>query len=37
MARIIVEVRAAEGGAHAKTLVERQVKLYGRYCERRGL
>ncbi len=37
MPRVIVEIRAAEGGDHAKLLVTRQVKLYARYAERRGL
>ena len=32
-----VEVRAAEGGEDAKLLVEEQVEIYQRLCERRGL
>lgn len=36
-ASVIVEVRAAEGGEHAKELVEKQVGVYVRYCTRRFL
>lgn len=28
----ILEIRAAEGGADAKDLVERTVGIYGRFC-----
>ena len=34
---IIVEIRAAEGGADAKQLVREQVGIYGRYALRRRL
>lgn len=34
---VIVEVRAAEGGADAKLLVLEQVKIYLRLCDRRSL
>lgn len=37
MDTIIVEIRAAEGGADAKLLVQDQVGIYARLCERRGL
>ncbi len=29
----LVEIRAAEGGADAKALVELQADVYARYCE----
>lgn len=32
----IVEIRAAEGGEDAKLLVEDQVKIYSKYCNRRS-
>jgi len=34
---VIVEIRAAEGGADARLLVEEQVRIYARLAERRGL
>lgn len=34
---VMVEIRAAEGGADAKDLVREQAGLYGRYCKLRGL
>lgn len=34
---IVVEIRAAEGGADAKDLVTEQVKIYSKLCARRGL
>ncbi len=37
MESIIVEIRAAEGGADAKLLVELQVSIYGRYADRSRL
>ena len=37
MDRIMVEVRAAEGGSDAKLLVRDQVAIYEKYCARRGL
>jgi protein subunit release factor A len=37
METIIVEVRAAEGGADAKMLVRDQLAIYARYCTRSGL
>lgn len=30
---IIVEIRAAEGGADAKDLVNEQFAIYSRFCE----
>jgi len=37
MESIVVEIRAAEGGMDAKLLVEQQVQIYKRYCQRRSL
>ena len=34
---MIVEIRAAEGGADAKLLVEDQACIYARLAARRGL
>ncbi len=34
---LIIEIRAAEGGDHAKQLVVTQTSLYAKLCERRGL
>lgn len=34
---VVVEIRAAEGGADAKLLVLEQVKIYLRLCARRML
>lgn len=34
---VIVEIRAAEGGADAKLLVEEQFAIYLRLGDRRGL
>lgn len=34
---ILVEIRAAEGGQDAKSLVIEQTKIYLRLCVRRGL
>jgi protein subunit release factor A len=34
---IVVEIRAAEGGADAKLLVEEQFGIYARLAVRRGL
>ena len=34
---VVVEIRAAEGGADAKLLVLDQVKIYLRLCSRRSL
>ena len=34
---VIVEIRAAEGGADAKLLVSEQVKIYVRLAGRRSL
>lgn len=33
----IVEIRAAEGGAHAKRLVREQAAIYAKWAKRRGL
>lgn len=35
--RILVEVRAAEGGADARDLVRLQIDIYKKYIVRRGL
>lgn len=37
MDTVIVEVRAAEGGEHAKALVVEQFAIYARMGARRGL
>lgn len=37
MKSIIIEVRAAEGGADARDLVLEQFRIYVRLCGRRGL
>lgn len=37
MSNVIVEIRAAEGGADAKLIAEEQFTIYGRLCSRRGL
>ena len=34
---IMVEIRAAEGGADARMLVLEQFKIYGKRCSRRCL
>ena len=34
---VIVEIRAAEGGADAKQLVEEQLAIYGKLATRRRL
>lgn len=34
---IVVEVRAAEGGQDAKTLVVEQFRIYAKVASRRGL
>lgn len=34
---LVIEVRAAEGGDDAKTLVATQVAIYGRLATRRSL
>lgn len=34
---LIIEIRAAEGGDHAKRLVEDQLSMYMKLCKRRGL
>ncbi|MCU1283453.1 MAG: hypothetical protein JWM53_6999 [bacterium] len=34
---VIVEIRAAEGGDDAKSLVEEQFSIYCRRCTRSGL
>jgi protein subunit release factor B len=34
---MIIEIRAAEGGADAKDLVQQQLRLYAKRCVRRGL
>jgi len=37
MESVMVEIRAAEGGADAKGLVIEQAAIYGRYCKKEGL
>lgn len=37
MDSIVVEIRAAEGGMDAKLLVEQQVGIYKKYCQRGSL
>ncbi|MFT4974591.1 MAG: protein subunit release factor B [Myxococcota bacterium] len=37
MSAIIVEIRAAEGGADARDLVSLQFDIYTRFAARRGL
>lgn len=37
MERIMVEIRAAEGGDDAKDLVLEQLTVYERYCKKEGL
>lgn len=34
---VIVEIRAGEGGKHSKLLVNKFVKVYVKYGDRRGL
>jgi len=34
---VIVEIRAAEGGADAKLLIRTQLGIYRKLAERRGL
>ena len=35
--KLVIEIRAAEGGADAKLLVWDQFALYAKFCERRSL
>ncbi len=37
MSKIILEIRAAEGGMDAKLLVREQLALYAKFCTRRCL
>lgn len=37
MDRLVVEIRAAEGGEDAKLLVLEQLRVYRNLCQRRGL
>jgi protein subunit release factor A len=37
MSAVIVEIRAAEGGADAKLLVRQQLEIYLKWGARRGL
>lgn len=37
MNSVIVEIRAGEGGADAKDLVDEQFMIYSKLCQRRGL
>jgi protein subunit release factor B len=34
---VIVEIRAAEGGADARNLIRAQLRIYQKRAERRGL
>ena len=34
---VIVEIRAAEGGADARNLIRTQLRIYQKRAERRGL
>ncbi len=34
---VIVEIRAAEGGEDAKSLVTEQTRIYSRLCQKQGL
>lgn len=33
----LVEIRAAEGGADAKDLVQVQARIYSKFCQQNGL
>ena len=35
--KLTIEIRAAEGGADAKDLVNLQAELYAKRCTRKGL
>lgn len=37
MSKIIIEIRAAEGGEDAKLLVNTQLGIYKKYCDRHCL
>jgi protein subunit release factor A len=37
MSKVIIEIRAAEGGMDAKLLVREQLALYIKFCQRRCL
>lgn len=37
MNKIYVEIKAAEGGDHAKRLVEKQFEIYKKFARRRRL
>lgn len=37
MTTLVVEIRAAEGGDDAKSLVDEQVYIYTKMCARGGL
>lgn len=37
MNKVVIEIRAGEGGEDAKLLVGKQVEIYSRACTRRGL
>jgi protein subunit release factor A len=37
MNKVIIEIRAAEGGQDAKLLVREQLALYVKFCTRRCL
>jgi len=37
MNKLVIEIRAAEGGQDAKLLVREQVAIYSKFASRRGL
>lgn len=37
MESVIIEIRSAEGGEHARRLVEDQLSIYLKHAGRRGL
>jgi protein subunit release factor A len=37
MSSLIVEIRAAEGGLDSRLLIEDQLRIYSKYCNRSGL
>ena len=37
MNSVILEIRAAEGGEHARVLVRKQLEVYLRFATRKGL
>ncbi|HEY4832698.1 MAG TPA: PCRF domain-containing protein [Waddliaceae bacterium] len=35
--KLIMEIRAAEGGRHAELLVKQQANIYEKYCQRNNI